>query len=84
MSRGFRSGPERLLLCELDAYCSTGRAIPESQLTARAVFITGILMQSCRLVSTIIKISFPQGRKIVLCFTDQVRSTSRRLTAHTR
>lgn len=71
-------------LCELGAYCSTGRAIPESQLTARAVIvITGILTQSCRLVSTIIKISFPQGRKIALCFTDQVQSTSR-LTAHTR
>lgn len=83
MSRGFRSDLEQLLVCEWDAYCSTGRAIPESQSTAQSIIITGILMQSCRVVSTIVKASFPQGRKIVLCFTDRAQFTSR-LSAHTR
>lgn len=70
MSRGFRSDPERLLLCSLGASCSTGREIPESQLTAHSVIIARILLQSCGLVSTIVKISFPQERKIILCFTE--------------
>lgn len=61
MSRGFRSDLEQLLVCELDARCSSGREIPESQLTAHSVVITGILMQSCRLLSTIVNVSFPQG-----------------------
>lgn len=70
MSRGFRSDPERLLLSSLGAHCSTGREIPESQLTAHSAVIARILLQSCGLVSTIVKFSFPQERKIILCFTD--------------
>lgn len=68
---GIDRDPEKLLVCDLDANCSTGRAIPESQLTAHAA-ATGILLQTCRLVSTIVKPSFPRRREIVLCFRDHL------------
>lgn len=75
MSRGFRSDPERLLLCELNARCSTARAIPESQLTngLRCYYYwdTTAVLQNCEHYRRIL---LPQWRKIVLCFTDPTHS----------
>lgn len=75
MSRGFRSDPERLLLCDSNARCSTARAIPESQFTngLRCYYYrdTTAVLQNCEHYRQLL---LPQWRKIVLCFTGPTHS----------